>query len=213
MWATIPFLVTMILALLTITYVPQLTAVSTPEEERVGKVAELRDMVHTAAEEITSVKTVTFVDVAGNVLKDKDGKPLTAAAADCDKIEDSNAKDSCQRVFFDVTACKGDKPCANKVIATWVAGNNAIADDPSKQIVLVEEIALANDKGEPVKDKKTGQPIVKKHAQCEEGSLGDACRELFVNVSNCMISPGDDGVDKCKAAAIAKWVESNVSSD
>ncbi len=31
MWATIPFLVTMILALLLITYVPQITKVSVPE--------------------------------------------------------------------------------------------------------------------------------------------------------------------------------------
>jgi tripartite ATP-independent transporter DctM subunit len=214
MWATIPFLVTMILALLTITYVPQLTAWSTPEEERIGKVADLRDLVHSAAESITAAKELTFVDAAGNPLNGKDGKPLTAKLADCDKIEDQSAKDTCQRVFSDVTACKGDKPCANKAVAAWVASNNAVQDDPTKQIVLVEEIPLANDKGEPVKDKKTGQPIVKKHAGCEEGSLGDSCRELFVNVSNCIISPpADSNVDDCKKAAIAKWVEGNASSD
>ena len=39
MWATIPFLVTMIVALLTITYVPALTVV--PEPERTGRVQDL----------------------------------------------------------------------------------------------------------------------------------------------------------------------------
>jgi hypothetical protein len=212
MWATIPFLVTMIIALLTITYVPQLTAISTPEEERIGKVADLTDMVHTAAEEITSVKEITFVDAAGTVLNGKDGKPLVAKRADCEKFDDQNAKDSCERVFFDVTACKGDKACASKTISAWVASNNAVQDDPDKQVVLVEEIALVNDKGEPVKDKK-GVAIVKKHAGCEDGSLGDACRELFVNVSNCKISPPAEGADDCTKAAIAKWVEGNVTNE
>jgi tripartite ATP-independent transporter DctM subunit len=212
MWATIPFLITMIIALLTITYVPQITAISTPEEERVGKVADLADLVHGAAESITAVKQFTYVDAAGTELKGKDGKPLVARRDDCDKIDDQTAKDACQGVFSEITTCKGDQACVHKTIATWVASNNAVADDPEKQIVLVEEIPLVNDEGEPVKDKK-GVAIVKKHAGCEEGSLGDACRELFVNVSNCKINPPAEGADDCSKAAIAKWVESNVSSD
>jgi hypothetical protein len=116
-------------------------------------------------------------------------------------------------VYSDVTACKGDQTCAHKVIAKYIADNNAIQDDPAKQIVLVEEIPIVNDKGEPVKDKKTGQPIVKKHAQCEEGSLGDTCRELFVNASNCKINPPDDGADACTKAVIQKWIDDNVSSE
>jgi tripartite ATP-independent transporter DctM subunit len=212
MWATIPFLITMIIALLTITYVPWLTAISTPEAERTGKIAELTDLVSRAAESITAAKELTYVDAAGTPLKDKDGKPLTAKREDCDKIEDQTAKDACQQVFNDITTCKGDQTCAHQKIAAWVVGNNAIADDPAKQIILVEEIPLINDKGEPVKDKK-GVAIVKKHAGCEEGSLGDACRELFVNVSNCMISPPAEGADECKKAAISKWIDANASSD
>src|SRR4051794_40628588 len=52
MWATIPFLVTMIVALLTITYVPKLTLASVPEAERTGRVADLRAMIHSEVERL-----------------------------------------------------------------------------------------------------------------------------------------------------------------
>src|SRR5207249_10743121 len=48
MWATVPYLITMIIALLTITYVPALTAISTPEPPRVEPIANLTSLVHTA---------------------------------------------------------------------------------------------------------------------------------------------------------------------
>src|SRR5206468_98019 len=56
MWATIPFLVTMIVALLVITYVPEITELSTPEAPRTEPISNLTTMVHTAVEELTVVK-------------------------------------------------------------------------------------------------------------------------------------------------------------
>src|SRR5205823_10935606 len=74
MWATIPFLVTMIVALLTVTYVPPLTAISADlspyNPARSGRVHDLTGMVHLAVEELTVIRDVTLVDAAGNPLKD-----------------------------------------------------------------------------------------------------------------------------------------------
>ncbi|HET7501612.1 MAG TPA: TRAP transporter large permease, partial [Kofleriaceae bacterium] len=58
MWATIPFLVTMIVALLTITYVPALTVV--PEAERTGTINNLVVEIHAAAEEGRATKDVAL---------------------------------------------------------------------------------------------------------------------------------------------------------
>jgi hypothetical protein len=211
MWATIPFLVTMIVALLTITYVPQLTAWSTPEAERTGRVQDLAASIHTAVEELGVVKDVALVDAAGTPLADAKGVPIVKHIKDCDDIADESAKGGCQQLFFDVKACKGDRTCANKAIAEWTAKNNS-SDDPNA-IVLVAEVPLVTSDGAPVKDKKTGAPIVRKRGDCVEGSRGDACRELFVKVSNCKISPPPDGADACIKSAVGAWVDENMQGD
>ena len=72
MWATMPFLGTMIVALLVVTYVPSLTVV--PEAERTGRCNNLVVMIHTAAEEGRAVKEVKIVDAAGIELKDQNGQ-------------------------------------------------------------------------------------------------------------------------------------------
>src|SRR4029079_6716370 len=74
MWATMPFLGTMIAALLVVTYVPSWTVV--PEPERTGSVNNMIVMIHTAAEEGRAVKEVKIVDAAGTELKDQSGKPV-----------------------------------------------------------------------------------------------------------------------------------------
>jgi tripartite ATP-independent transporter DctM subunit len=208
MWATIPFLVTMIVALLTITYVPQLTVV--PEPERTGRVQDLATMVHVAAEELTVVREVTLVDAAGTPLQGADGKPVVKKLDDCNAITDEIAKGGCQKVFFDVKACNGDKACANKAIAEWVVKNVNASDDPKTQIILVQEVPLVNSDGNPVMG-KDGAQVVKKLADCADATDVDTCRELFLNVSNCKISPPGSGVDACIKDAVSTWVDANAS--
>jgi len=222
MWATIPFLVTMLIALMTITYVPQLTEISSNlspfDPVRSARVADLTQMVHVAAEELTAIKQFTVVDAQGNVLNGPDGKPIVKTLADCEKITDEIAKGGCQKPFFDMKACKGkpdEKACQNKAVADFVVSGINGGDDKSKQIVLVTEVPLVDRDGKPVKDKK-GNAIVKKIDDCAASNDEDTCRELFLDVSNCKISPpnGDAAnVDACTKDKVATWVESNASSE
>jgi hypothetical protein len=221
MWATIPFLVTMLLSLFLITYVPQLTAISSNlspyDPTRTGRVADLKSIVHTAAEELTAIKQFTLVDAQGNVLNGADGKPIVKSLADCNKITDEISKGGCQKPFFDIKACKGkppveEKACTNKAIADFVVASVNGGDDASQQIVLVTEVPLIDRDGKPVKDKK-GTPIVKKIADCEAATDVDTCRELFLDVSNCKITSPDGNFDACTKDKVATWVESNVTSE
>ncbi len=216
MWATIPFLITMIVALLTITYVPQLTEVSAAmspyDPERSGRVQDLQTMIHVAAEELTVTREVTLVDAAGAPLLGADGKQIVKHLSECDAITDEIAKGGCQQVFFDVKGCHADQVCAHKAIAAWVVKNVNASDDPTKQIVLVTEVPLVGSDGAPVKN-KAGTPIVKKLADCETSTDKDTCRELFLNVSNCKISPPDNGVDACIKDKVSTWADSNAGSD
>jgi tripartite ATP-independent transporter DctM subunit len=218
MWATIPFLVTMIVALLVITYVPSLTVV--PEAERTGTVNNMVVMIHTAAEEGRAVKEVTIVDATGAQLKDQKGQPIVRKLSDCADIKDDSKKDACQSLFFDVSKCKTEadaQTCTNKAIAQWAVSNlNGDVLDQSKAIIVVNEVALVKPDGDPVKDKKTGQQIVKKLADCDklEGTYAETCRELFITASNCKILPPDDGnIDACIAEKAGEWVDANMSED
>jgi tripartite ATP-independent transporter DctM subunit len=215
MWATIPFLVTMIVALLTITYIPALTVV--PEAERTGPVNNLVVMVHAAAEEGRAAKDLTLVDAAGTVLNDAKGQPMVRHISECAGITNEAKKDVCQGLFFDVTACKAapDVPkCTHKKIADWVVSNLNSGLDPALAIITVSEVPLVDTAGEPIKD-KAGQPIVKTLAACDklDGSYQETCKELFINVSSCHISPPDDGVDACVRDKVSTWVDANASTD
>ena len=211
MWATIPFLVTMIVALLTITYVPALTVV--PEAERTGTINNLVVAIRSAAEEGRAAKDITLVDAAGTALKDAKGQPMVRHIAECAGITDEAKKDVCQALFFDVSACKADpdpKKCAHKKIAEWVVANLNGGIEQETAVITVTEIPLVNGAGEPVKD-KTGKPIVKTMADCDklDGSYRETCKELFINVSSCHISPPESGVDACVKDKVATWVEAN----
>ncbi|HET7500880.1 MAG TPA: TRAP transporter large permease [Kofleriaceae bacterium] len=214
MWATIPFLVTMIVALLTITYVPSLTEVSASmspyDPARSGRIQELVAMVHQQVEKLTALKELDLVDRAGTPLPGKDGKPIHKRIADCDQITDEIARNGCQQVFFDVKACKPDDPaCKNRAIASWVVKNLNGGEDADSQIILVTEVPLVGADGAPIKD-KAGAPIVMKLDGCAATSDADSCRDLFVRVSNCKIYPPDETTPEgCTRDAISGWVEGN----
>jgi tripartite ATP-independent transporter DctM subunit len=215
MWATIPVLVTMIVALLTITYIPALTVV--PEAERMGTINNLVVMVHAAAEEGRAVKAITLVDAAGTVLHDAKGKPMVRQISECASITNESKKDVCQGLFFDVSACKATPDttrCTNKKIADWVVSNLNGGIDPALAIITVTEVPLVDATGQPVKD-QAGQPIVKSLAECNklEGSYQETCKELFINVSSCHISPPDNGLAACVTDKVATWVDANLSAD
>jgi C4-dicarboxylate transporter, DctM subunit len=217
MWATVPFLLTMIVALLVITYVPSLTVV--PEAERTGQISNLVELVHTSAEEGRAVKEVALVDALGNPLKDKNGQPMVKKLDDCNAITEQTKKDACQKLFFDVSNCKTDpnaQVCSNKAVASWVVSElNGDIMDQSKAIILVDEVALVNAAGEPVKD-KAGKPQKKNRAECDklEGSYQETCRELFITASTCKINPPEDGnVDGCIAEKVGEWVDANASTE
>lgn len=217
MWATMPFLGTMIAALLVVTYVPSLTVV--PEPERTGSVNNMIVMIHTAAEEGRAVKEVKIVDAAGNELHDQAGKPIVKKLSDCTEIDDVSKKDACQALFFDVSDCKTDadvQTCTNRKIAEWAVSNlNGDVLDQTKAVIVVEEVPLVKPDGTPVKD-KSGQPIIKKKSACDklEGTYKETCMELFINASSCKIAPPEDGnVDACIASKSGDWVDSNMSED
>jgi tripartite ATP-independent transporter DctM subunit len=218
MWATIPFLITMIVALLTITYVPALTEVSAGmspyDPARSGRIQDLVAMVHGAVEQLSVVHEVTLVDAAGNPLLDKDGKPIVKHLSECDAIKDEATKGGCQRVYFDVKDCRG-KPdeavCSHKAIARWVVSHVNASDDPATQIIVVPEVPLPGPDGAPLKD-KAGAPVIKKLADCAAATDVDSCRQLFLDASGCKISPPDTGsVDDCIKEKTSTWMDANQS--
>ena len=159
MWATIPFLVTMIVALLVVTYVPALTVV--PEAERTGTVNNLVVMVHTAAEEGRAVKEVTIVDAAGNQLKDAKGQADRQEArrlhSDQGRVEEGRLpvavlrrlelQDRRGRDEVHEQGDRGRGPCRT---------STATSSTSRKAIILVDRGAAREADGEPVKDKKPG---------------------------------------------------------
>jgi tripartite ATP-independent transporter DctM subunit len=167
MWATVPFLVTMIVALLVITYVPALTVV--PPPERVAPVQNLVQIVKEGIEEIrVSLPELTLVDASGKVLAGPDGRPIVRRFVSCrpapsevptdDKGKAALATrvNSCQKLFFDVTDCVPDPKavtaeqtqCKHRAIAQWVAKDwNA---DPARAVILVTELPLVDAEGKPL---------------------------------------------------------------
>jgi C4-dicarboxylate transporter, DctM subunit len=198
MWATIPFLITMIVALLTITYVPELTVV--PEAERTGPVQTLVSIVQVGHEEAkVSVKDITLVDFAGNALVDAKGKPLVRHFKDClplkDEqeikackdpkkephdprcaITDDNKQTVCQQLFFDVTDCKLDpkKPdpktqaCANNAIAAWTARELNNEAAADSSAAVIPVKEVALVDSDGNPVQDNGKPIVKKLAKCDK---------------------------------------------
>jgi protein-S-isoprenylcysteine O-methyltransferase Ste14 len=217
MWATMPFLATMLAALFIVTYVPALTEISVPEPERTGTVNNLIYMVHQQAEEGNAVKEVKIVDATGAELKDRKGQPIVLKLADCSPLTDETKKTACQAVFIDVSNCSTEADvtaCSNKKIAEWTVAN-LNSELTEKSVILVTEAPLVRPDGTPVKD-KSGAQIVKKASECDNmtGFEQETCMEVFLYASNCKINPPEDGnVDACVQEKIGEWVDSNMSEE
>jgi C4-dicarboxylate transporter DctM subunit len=181
MWATVPFLITMIAALLIITYVPALTIV--PEAERRAPVQNLVQLVETGLEEIrVSFPELTLVDAAGRPLAGPGGKPIVRRFVECRTAPFPARPDrsgpppdaeitKCQRLFFDVTDCvpapkamdAKQAGCKNRAIAKWTA--EAWNEDPARAIIVVKEVALVDAAGAPLTVErdvldKDGSPVL-----------------------------------------------------
>jgi C4-dicarboxylate transporter, DctM subunit len=221
MWATIPFLVTMIIALLVITYVPGLTVV--PEEQRKSTAGVMINIAHQAFEEGRSRKEVALVRWDGTAINGPDGKQRIHRIADCEKLGDAD-RDTCKLVFTEVSTCEREKPgdvaCVNSAIADHVVREG--------KTVVVEEVALVNSDGIPVDAKgratlddsgkpvpKTGPPVVRKHSDCATMGKFDqeSCEELFVAASECLIKKPEGTVEDCQKAAVGDWVDTNLAPD
>jgi len=181
MWATVPFLVTMIVALMVITYVPSLTVV--PEAERTAPVMNLVEIAKTGVEESkVSIAQIQLVDAVGRPLKDVENKSTVRKFAECrPKAVEGKPKEEiekemtiCQQLFFDVTDCKpnpksataAQQVCANKAIADWTVKQlNGDILHPERAIILMTELPLVDENGgaleyeSPVLDDK-GQPVL-----------------------------------------------------
>ncbi len=223
MRATIPFMITMLVALMVISYVPALTVV--PEAERVAPIANLVDIVRIGAEESkVSIKEITLVDATGKVLQ-TEGKPVVRKFADCAAVADEVQRGICQNLFFDVSNCMPDpkaptpeqQSCANKAIAAWVVSNlNGDPLDLESAIVVVTDVAVTDAEGNPIKDDK-GQPVVKKFASCQPltGTARETCRSLFIEVSSCHIKEHDCAADappECRTEAIASCAKDAIGT-
>jgi hypothetical protein len=223
MRATIPFMLTMLVALFVVTYIPSLTVV--PEAERTAPVSLLVEIVHNGVEESkVSVKELTLVDATGKPLAKK-GQPVVRKFLDCNKAANETEKTVCQNLFFDVTACPQPpdptaESCKHAAIADWVVSNlNSDPLDLEKAIVVVEEVAVVDADGNPIKSDK-GAPVVKKFASCRplDGTARETCRALFIEVSSCHIKSHDcdadaapecrqEAINECAQEAIATWVD------
>jgi hypothetical protein len=209
MWATMPFLITMLVALFTVTYVPALTIV--PEAPRTSPISLLTNIVHTGFEESkVGTKEVKLVDAAGQPLLDAKGQPIVKKFADCDAITDVTKKDVCQRLFFGVTECKKDPDppkCTNVAIASWVVENRQ--EDEEQAIIVIKELVIVDADGNVVME--GGKPIVKKLSKCDKltGFERGACRTAFIGPSSCQINPPEEGAIDCARKAIASWAEDN----
>ena len=171
MWATIPFLITMMVALLVITYVPSLTVV--PEAERTAPVMNLVEIAHNGVDESkVAITEIQLVDAVGRPLKDVENKPTVRKFGDCkpkvdpknppdSKLKDELEKDltSCQQLFFEVSTCKpnpkaattAQQVCANKAIAEWTVKTlNGDILRPERAIIVQSELPLVDASGEPL---------------------------------------------------------------
>ena len=163
------------------------------------------------------MRQVTLVDAAGTQLKDAEGKPIVKHLDDCDADHRRDRARAAARSCSSTSRhCKGkpDKTvCANKAVAD-VGGLEHQRERRSEraQIVLVTEVPLTTSDGTPVKDKKSGQPIVKKLADARAATDPDTCRELFLRRVELQDQPARRRASTaaCKER-VSTWVDANAS--
>ena len=117
-YAVVPFILTMLAALMIVTYIPALTIVPPPKPR--GNLDGLVQVVKSSATAVTNVKSITLPD----------GKVLEQAA--CNDIQDTFDRDNCLLVFSEVTDCRKlppaeAGPCEDKVIKEYLG--TAVDDD------------------------------------------------------------------------------------
>ena len=219
MWATIPFLVTMIVALLVITYVPALTVV--PPAPRVAPIRNLVAMVENGIEESkVSIATITLCDSMGVPLKDGTGQPIVRRFTDCSKITDESTKGACQSLFFDVSTCRpnprNEDPkeiaCANKAIAAWTV-SNMNGDDlhPEYSIVTMSELPFVDSKGQPLMYDakildKDGKPIIDDAGNPKvepKPTVGKGGKPIVKKMASCAAMKVASDHEKCRTLFVA----------
>ena len=208
MWATVPFLVTMLVALGVITYVPQLTIV--PEPKRTSTAAVLMQIAHDAYEESRSVKEVTLVMADKTPIPGPGGAPIVKQIAECETMTDSTEREKCTLLFKSVSECQRAEPpdpaCESTRIAEWVTANPNASVGP-KNLIVVTSVALVDGDGKPIKG-KSGKPIVLSECdKLKDKYDAEHCQELLLNASNCKIKPTDGDFDACQQEAIDSFVE------
>jgi C4-dicarboxylate transporter, DctM subunit len=223
MWATIPFLVTMLIALMVVTYVPGLTVV--PEEQRKSTAGVMISIAHQAFEEGRSKKEVPLVRFDGTPIVDKNGVARVHRIADCDAAPQAD-RDTCKLVFTEVSTCEREKPgdaaCVNTAISEHVVREG--------KTIVVEEVALVNADGIPV-DKtgrptvdddgkpipKVGPPAIRKASECTSAELSeyerDDCIALFVAASECLIKKPEGSLEDCQKEKVGEWVDTNLDPE
>jgi hypothetical protein len=205
MWATIPFLITMLIALFTVTYVPALTVV--PDAPRTEPLNNMVNLIHDGAQEAGSVQELQLELLDGTVVKDPQGRPIVKRLKECASIEGATEQGKCTALFIDVTKCRDakDVACEKAAISRWTISN--------VEVITVTSVTLVDQAGANLPG-ADGQPVVRTLADCaKEKNPSDvsSCRELFKGVSDCHNAPLEEGktVTDCEHRAIALWVTGN----
>jgi hypothetical protein len=216
--AVIPFMITMLVTLFIVTYVPWFTEISLelkPPERR-SPISVLTSMVSSAIEESNvSTSKITLVDSKGKQLLDAAGKPIVKELSECANITSETQKSACQGLFFDVTACTESTPasdpkakaCVNKAIAAWTVSNmNGDPLHPEYAIVTMTELPLVELDGkpivwdEPVVDAK-GQPVLDEDGEPKTESkplVGASGGPIVKKLASCEKLTGS-GRDTCRS--------------
>jgi C4-dicarboxylate transporter, DctM subunit len=180
--AVLPFLAAMFVALIIVTYVPQLTWVPPPKRE--GTISALQAIAQEGYMRASSVEEVPLP--GGGTLK----------KVDCAKLEDDRDRGSCEGVFIDVTLCRrqgGDAAaaCEREAIAGYVqvAGGGDVAAG-------IESLPLPG-----------GATLNKSDCDKIADDLDkDTCHTLFTDVAECRLKTGELAKE-CETEALADYVE------
>ena len=177
--ATLPFMGTMLVALVLVTYIPQLTWV--PPPKRNSPLSALSSIVRDGYQRATAIDELTLPD--GTVKK----------RSDCKAIEIEIDREVCNGLFIDVTACRAKPPveataCEEKVIAEWIALRGVGS--------TLEELTLP------------GGHVLKKTDcdQIEDELDKDTCVSIFNEVAECRLDKSVIG-QECEQEALAEFVD------
>ena len=118
--ATLPFMGTVFVALMIVTYVPSLTVVPAPKPR--GTLEGLTSVVRSSAQAVVNVSEVTLPD--GRVKKQDE----------CKGIEDEFERENCLGLFTDVTNCRRlpaaeAKTCEDLKVKDWLEAYGTPVDD------------------------------------------------------------------------------------